>query len=110
MMFKCNKKTLDYLNEINNYFRKIGEEIHYEFTALPLSSEKNEIDDKIELTFHKYIDVNTKFSTKVEEDLEKIKDLILNSSYNRAVYNVSVYGDTHRNFSFTINNPYSQND
>lgn len=106
MLYKCNEETLDFLEKLNNYFRMKSENTNYEFTALPLSSGHNNVDDKIELTFHRYIDVNAKFNSKVEEDLDKIKSIVFNSEYNNASYSASIYGESHRHFSFIISNPF----
>ena len=76
MSYKCNEETLEFLENLNNYFREKSENSEYQFTALPLSSEHDDLDDKIEFTFHRYIDVNAKFNTKVEEDLDRIKEII----------------------------------
>ena len=106
MSYKCNEETLEFLEKLNNYFREKSENSEYQFTALPLSSEHDDLDDKIEFTFHRYIDVNAKFNTKVEEDLDEIKEIIFNSEYNNAVYSASIYGESHRHFSFIISNPF----
>ena len=106
MSYKCNEETVSFLEKLNKYFRVISENYGYQFAALPMSTEHNEVDDKIEFTFHKYIDVNAKFNTKVEEDLNKIKEIVNNSEYNNAIYSASVYGENHRHFSFMMPNPY----
>lgn len=106
MSYKCNEETLGFLEKLNKYFKAMTEDYGYQFAALPISSEHNEVDDKIEFTFHKYIDVNAKFNTKVEEDLNKIKEIVNNSEYNNAIYSASVYGENHRHFSFMILNPF----
>lgn len=52
MSYKCNEETLEFLEKLNNYFREKSENSEYQFTALPLSSEHDDLDDKIEFTFH----------------------------------------------------------
>lgn len=106
MTYKTNEETLEFLEKLNNYFREKLGNSDYQFTALPLSSKHDDIDDKIEFSFHKYIDVNAKFNSKVEDDLERIKELILNSEYSDAVYLASIYGESHRHFSFAISNQF----
>ena len=94
MSYKCNEETLEFLEKLNNYFREKSENSEYQFTALPLSSEHDDLDDKIEFTFHRYIDVNAKFNTKVEEDLDEIKEIIFNSEYNSEELSIAVSGLT----------------